>query len=124
MYLYADQLPEGTVLQGFDLCVVGAGAAGIAMAQRLANSSLTVILLVSGGPGDKATPDRDRQSLYYGTTGNFLRKVDPVFLQRSRLNMYGGTTNHLDSGRVHWTLSTSSPDPVSALAPGPSHSTN
>ena len=24
----------------------------------------------------------------------FLQKVDPVFLHRSRLNMYGGTTNH------------------------------
>ncbi len=94
MYLYADQLPENTVLQGFDLCIVGAGAAGIAMAQRLANSSLTVILLVSGSPGDRATPDRDRQSLYHGTAGSFLQKVDPVFLHRSRLNMYGGTTNH------------------------------
>ena len=94
MYLYADQLPENTVLQGFDLCIVGAGAAGIAMAQRLANSSLTVILLVSGSPGDRAAPDRERQSLYHGTTGSFLQKVDPVFLHRSRLNMYGGTTNH------------------------------
>ena len=94
MYLYADQLPESTVLQGFDLCIVGAGAAGIAIAQRLANSSLTVILLVSGGPGDRAAPDRDRQSLYHGTTGSFLQKVDPAFTHRSRLNMYGGTTNH------------------------------
>ena len=94
MYLHADQLPEHTVLRGYDICIVGAGAAGIAMAQRLANSSLKVILLVSGGPGDKAAPDRDRQSLYHGTVGSFLRKVDPVFLQRSRLNMYGGTTNH------------------------------
>lgn len=94
MYLYADQLPDSTVLQGFDLCIVGAGAAGIAMAQRLAKSSLKVILLVSGGPGDRTAPDIDRQSLYHGTTGSFLRKVDPVFLHRSRLNMYGGTTNH------------------------------
>lgn len=94
MYLHADQLPEDTVLQGFDLCIVGAGAAGIAMAQRLAGSSLKVMLLVSGRPGDKATPDPVRQSLYQGTTGEFLRRVDPDFLQRSRLNMYGGTTNH------------------------------
>ena len=94
MYLHADQLPDGTVVQGFDLCIVGAGAAGIAMAQRLANSALNVILLVSGSPDDKASPDRDRQSLYHGTTGSFLHKVDPVFTQRSRLNMYGGTTNH------------------------------
>ena len=94
MYHYADQLPEGTILSGFDICIVGAGAAGIAMAQRLAHSSLKVILLVSGGPGDRGAPSEARQSLYEGTVGEFLRKVDPVFPQRSRLNMYGGTTNH------------------------------
>ena len=94
MYHYADELPEGAVLQGFDICIVGAGAAGIAMAQRLAGSSLKVILLVSGAPGDRGFPNDARQSLYEGTVGDFLRKVDPVFPQRSRLNMYGGTTNH------------------------------
>ncbi len=94
MYCYADQLPEGAILQGFDICIVGAGAAGIAMAQRLANSSLKVILLVSGGPADRSVPAEARQSLYEGTVGEFLAKVDPIFPQRSRLNMYGGTTNH------------------------------
>lgn len=94
MYLHADQLPKNTVLRGFDLCIIGAGAAGIAMAQRLAGSSLKVLLLVSGSPNDKALPDADRQSLYQGTAGSFLQKVDPVFTHRSRLNMYGGTTNH------------------------------
>ncbi len=94
MYRYADQLPEGTLLQGFDICIVGAGAAGIAMAQRLANTSLKVIMLVSGGPADRGLPAAARQSLYHGTVGDFLAKVDPIFPQRSRLNMYGGTTNH------------------------------
>lgn len=94
MYRYADQLPEGAILQGFDICIVGAGAAGIAMAQRLANTSLKVILLVSGAPGDRGAPSEARQSLYQGTVGAFLHKFDPDFPQRSRLNMYGGTTNH------------------------------
>ena len=94
MYVHADQLPAGTILQGYDVCIVGAGAAGIAMAQRLAGSALKVVLLVSGGPGDRGLPDAARQSLYEGTAGDFLRKVDPIFLHRSRLNMYGGTTNH------------------------------
>ena len=94
MYVYADQLPAGITLQGFDICIVGAGAAGIAMAHRLANSSLKVILLVSGQPGDRGLPDSGRQALYHGTVGEFLGKVDPTFLHRSRLNMYGGTTNH------------------------------
>lgn len=94
MYHYADQLPAGAILQGFDICIVGAGAAGIAMAQRLAHTSLKVILLVSGSPADRGLPAAARQSLYQGTVGEFLEKVDPVFPQRSRLNMYGGTTNH------------------------------
>lgn len=94
MYLHAEQLPAGTTLQGFDVCIVGAGAAGIAMAQRLANTSLSVLLLVSGQERDRGAPDTVRQSLYRGTVGDFLHKVDPAFLHRSRLNMYGGTTNH------------------------------
>lgn len=91
---YADQLPADAVIEGYDICIVGAGAAGIAMAQRLANTSSKVLLLVSGGPGDRGLPDAARQSLYGGTIGDFLARVDPDFLRRSRLNMYGGTTNH------------------------------
>ena len=94
MYQQAEQLPQGAILQGYDICIVGAGAAGIAIAQRLAQSSLKVLLLVSGAPGDRGLPSQARQSLYGGTVGDFLRRVDPDFLQRSRLNMYGGTTNH------------------------------
>ncbi len=94
MYAFADQLDADTVVQDFDICIVGAGAAGIAMAQRLANTSLRVLLLVSGQPSDRGAPDANRQALYQGTAGDFLRKVDPDFLRRSRLNMYGGTTNH------------------------------
>ena len=94
MYAYADQLPADAIIQDFDICIVGAGAAGIAMAQRLANSSLKVILLASGQPADRGAPAEDRQALYRGSAGDFLQKVDPDFLHRSRLNMYGGTTNH------------------------------
>ncbi len=94
MYAFADQLDADTVVQDFDICIVGAGAAGIAMAQRLANTSLRTLLLVSGQPSDRGAPDANRQALYQGTAGDFLRKVDPDFLRRSRLNMYGGTTNH------------------------------
>ena len=94
MYVHADHLPANTILSDFDICIVGAGAAGIAMAQRLADSSLKVLLLVSGAPSDRGAPSEARQALYQGSAGAFLQKVDPVFLHRSRLNMYGGTTNH------------------------------
>ncbi len=94
MFAFADQLDADAVVSDYDICIVGAGAAGIAMAQRLANSSLNVLLLVSGQPADRGAPDAGRQALYQGTAGDFLQKVDPDFLQRSRLNMFGGTTNH------------------------------
>ena len=51
MYVQADDLPADSILSDYDICIVGAGAAGIAMAQRLANTSVKVLLLVSGQPG-------------------------------------------------------------------------
>lgn len=94
MYLNADQLPPETLLQGFDLCIVGAGAAGLAMAKRLVGTSTTVLVLSSGYATDRGRPDGYRQAIYEGTVGPLLQKVDPRFLDRSRLHMYGGTTNH------------------------------
>lgn len=94
MYLNADQLPDNTLLQGFDLCIVGAGAAGLAMAKRLAETSFKVLVLSSGLPSDRGQPAAPRQAIYKGTVGPLLQKVDAHFLERSRLHMYGGTTNH------------------------------
>lgn len=94
MYLNAEHLPNGASLQDFDICIVGAGAAGIAMAKRLIGSPQKVLLLASGQPTDRGRPPAQLQSIYRGTTGDFLQKVDPIFLDRSRLHMYGGTTNH------------------------------
>ena len=124
MYRYADQLPEGATLQGFDICIVGAGAAGIAMAQRLANTSLKVILLVSGSPGDRGLPAAARQSLYQGTVGEFLSKVDPEFPQRSRLNMYGGTTNHFGFWARPLDAADTMPRPDTAMSAGSSAKRN
>ncbi|MEZ4668107.1 MAG: GMC oxidoreductase [Anaerolineae bacterium] len=94
MYLNAENLPDGTVLQNVDVCIVGAGAAGIPMARRLIGSGKKVLLLVSGQSADRGLPTPRLQSIYRGTAGEFLKKVDPIFLDRSRLHMYGGTTNH------------------------------
>lgn len=94
MYLQADELPDGTLLRGYDICIAGAGAAGIAMARRLIGASKRVLLLTNGTPADRGRPAEREQSVYRGTVGEFLQKVDPDFLERSRLRMYGGTTNH------------------------------
>jgi choline dehydrogenase-like flavoprotein len=69
-----------------DLCVVGAGAAGISIAKSLINSKLKVCLVESGGfEYEVAT-----QSLYKGKNIGF----DYAPLEVSRLRYFGGTTNH------------------------------
>ncbi|MEL6226423.1 MAG: GMC family oxidoreductase [Pseudomonadota bacterium] len=69
-----------------DICVVGAGAAGITLARSLARAKLSVVLLEAGGMElDGAT-----QLLYSGdNTG--IRYFD---LTACRLRYFGGTTNH------------------------------
>ena len=48
MHTDARTLDNGTVLEG-DLCIVGAGAAGITIALELTNSPMKVLLLEGGG---------------------------------------------------------------------------
>lgn len=69
-----------------DLCIVGAGAAGITLAYQLAGTSISVLLLESGG----FQLDPVTQSLYDGDNVSF----DKFPLQATRLRYFGGTTNH------------------------------
>lgn len=66
-----------------DLCIVGAGAAGIAIAREFASTGYTVLLVESGG----LQFDRDVQDLYKGTNvrGDFS-------LTTTRFRLFGGTT--------------------------------
>ena len=69
-----------------DLCVVGAGAAGISMALRLSGSGMRVCLIESGSFEFEA----ETQALYDGeVVGRQL--ADP---RACRLRYFGGTTNH------------------------------
>ena len=62
MILDANDLPDGTSLQA-DICIIGAGAAGIAMALRFIGDRRQVLVLESGG----LKPERATQDLYAGT---------------------------------------------------------
>jgi choline dehydrogenase-like flavoprotein len=83
-------VPDGSVLTT-DLCVVGAGAAGITIAHRLAGSRHDVVVVESGG----FEPDGATQSLAEGAVvGLPLDPANPTPLESARLRYFGGTTNH------------------------------
>ncbi len=84
MILSAPDLAEGQDLQA-DICIVGAGAAGIAMALELIDSGIEVLLLESGG----FEFDAKTQSLYEGAVADERMHSLPV---RFRQRQFGGST--------------------------------
>ena len=85
MHSDARTLPDGTEIEG-DLCIIGAGAAGISIAREFADTKHDVILLEAGG----FEPDPEAQSLYEGENTGL-----PYFpLSGTRLRYFGGTTGH------------------------------
>jgi choline dehydrogenase-like flavoprotein len=80
----AHDLPDGHV-QAVDLCIVGAGAAGIAMALEFIGSGINVLLLESGGLHAEAAT----QALYAGEVAD-ERLHSP--LDRYRERRFGGST--------------------------------
>jgi choline dehydrogenase-like flavoprotein len=85
MLIDARSMPDGARLQT-DVCVIGAGAAGITLARELANTKINVCLLEGGG----LTFEDSSQSLYSGESVGI-----PYFdLRLVRLRYFGGTTNH------------------------------
>ena len=85
MHTDALSLPDGAQLDA-DLCIVGAGAAGIAVAMEFIGTPTRVLLLEGGGF------DREEalQALYRGEVVG--RPYYP--LDATRLHYFGGTTGH------------------------------
>src|SRR4051812_14878092 len=85
MHTDARTLENGSLLEG-DLCIIGAGAAGISMAMEWVGTPRRVILLEGGGFDMEVA----MQDLY---RGEIVGK--PYFpLEAARLHYFGGTTNH------------------------------
>ena len=84
MFVDARTLSDGHAIEA-DICIIGAGAAGITLARELSGSTLRVCLLESGG----FKPDSRTQALYRAESEGL--QIDPV---ESRLRMFGGSTNH------------------------------
>jgi choline dehydrogenase-like flavoprotein len=85
MFADARTVPRDTTLET-DVCVVGAGAAGVTLALELAGSPFRVTVLESGGFELEA----ETQALYEG------RSIGLPYSDLSvpRLRFFGGTTNH------------------------------
>jgi len=85
VHVDARTLPDGSVIEG-DLCIIGAGAAGISIALEWIGSSRTVLLLEGGG----FAFEQKMQDLYRGTNAGL-----PYYpLDAARLHYFGGTTGH------------------------------
>ncbi len=79
-----NELPASSTITA-DICIVGAGAAGITVATELDGDRQTVCLVESGGYG----PDEETQALYaLETVGHPVREK---FMSRARY--FGGTCN-------------------------------
>ena len=85
MIIDARSVPSGTILET-EVCIVGAGAAGITLAREFIAAPFRVVLLESGG----MKYDQETQDLYEG------QSVGRTFedLTLCRLRYFGGTTNH------------------------------
>ncbi len=85
MFRDARQLSAGTNLES-DICIIGAGAAGITLALSLRAAGFRTLLVESGG----LEPDDGTQALYEGDNRG-VPDDDPAI---SRLRFFGGATNH------------------------------
>ncbi len=85
MFVDSRTLPSEERLQA-DVCIIGAGAAGITLARELAGQPVRVIVLESGG----LTADHNTQVLFQGRNTGL-----PYYpLTVCRLRYFGGATNH------------------------------
>jgi len=90
MFVDSRQLPDGHLIDA-DLCIVGAGAAGIPLARTFLGTGLRVAVLEGGG----LEPDQATQDLNAGEIVD-SHHSSPL---TNRLRMFGGTTGHW-GGRV------------------------
>ncbi len=89
MLIDGNIVPNGKVIET-DLCILGAGAAGISIATEFLNSNTSVCLIESGSFEYEA----ETQNLYNGEALGPGLSSESNYLNVSRLRYFGGTTNH------------------------------
>lgn len=85
MLIDANSVPDGTVLD-CDLCIIGAGPAGMTVAHKLRDRNLSIVVLDSG----LRDLDERAQRLNEGSSTG----LEYYHLDSARLRMLGGSSNH------------------------------
>jgi len=78
-------LPQGTTLEA-DVCIAGAGAAGMTIALDLRGAGLSVLLLESGG--------HERDAATQALSEGRMTGIDTWNMRQMRIRALGGTTGH------------------------------
>lgn len=89
MLIDSKDLDDGQLIQ-CDICIIGAGAAGITIAKSYLSTGISVCLMESGS----FNADRATQDLYKGWTEFNDEPQRESYLHGSRLRYFGGSTNH------------------------------
>jgi len=88
MFHDARTLEQGALLEG-DVCIIGSGAAGLTLAQSLAGSTNSVVVLESGGLEANEATD----ALSVGRVHGPLFDDSSRYLEATRTRRFGGLTN-------------------------------
>jgi len=86
MFIDSRSLPRDKNVE-CDVCIIGAGAAGITLGLEFSKSNSEICLLESGG----LNYDQQTQDLYKGQSNIGIPWYS---LETARLRYFGGTTNH------------------------------
>ena len=123
MIIDGRNLLNGTTIES-DICIVGAGAAGISLALEIASVKCKLTLLESGGLASQM----ETQKLAIGESSGTVLPQGNHYLYSSRLRYFGGSTNHwagytrpldpLDFEKRDWIAHSGWPFPFSELSDG------
>ena len=89
MIINGEELAVGSTTQA-DICIIGAGAAGITLTAELSSSNLKILLIESGD----LSPEMNTQRLAIGESSGDILPKGNHYLYASRLRYFGGSTNH------------------------------